>query len=247
LVCSAFVLRYEPDAVVLGVFILLSLTILTLLSTFKGRNWRLTSQIAKNDSVERRNLWLRRQNWLPPFAVASTRYAIGGFLFVGALIPTHVSPDISVLTLVTVGVSLSAMIVLRSRPLMLLRLQVYLAAIFSAYLLASWDVQEPSVPWVISVYLAALTIFLVLSIRVTRRDLFQVTPQDFLILFLAIAVPNLSGSTLAQYQIGEASIMLIVIFYASEFIFTRDQLGHDILRLFSTLSLTIVAVRGLFF
>ena len=245
LVCSAFVLRYEPDTIVLGVFILFSLTILTLLSTIRRLGWRFSPRRLKKNSVERRNLWLRRQNWLPPFAVASTRYAIAGFLLIGALIPTHASTDISVLALITVGVSLSAMIFLRSRSALLLRLQVYLGAIFSAYLLTSWDVQEPSIPWVISTYLVTLTIFLILSMRLTRRAFFQVTPQDFLILFLAIAVPHLSGSAFSQYQIGGVSIMLIVILYASEFIITRDQIGHDALRLFSILSLAIISIRGI--
>ncbi|MGB7949409.1 MAG: hypothetical protein WCH75_17105, partial [Candidatus Binatia bacterium] len=144
------------------------------------------------------------------------------------------------------GLSIAAAMLLRSRSLILLRLSAYLAAVVAAYLIASWDVDSVASSWVLGAYLLTLTLALILAIRVTRRDLFQVTPQDLLILFLALAVPNLSGNTLAQYQIGEVAIMLIVVFYASEFILTRDQSGYSILRLGSLVSLGIIGVRGAF-
>jgi hypothetical protein len=209
--------------------------------------WRMRPAVPDGEFVEKRNLWLRKQTWLPAFAVKYVRYAVASFMVAGAFVPVRISTDLSVLALSVAGLSIAAAVLLRSRPLILLRLGAYLGTVVAAYLIASWDVDGVASSWVLGAYLLALTLALILAIRVTRRDLFQVTPQDLLILFLALAVPNLSGNTLAQYQIGEVAIMLIVVFYASEFILTRDQSGYSILRLGSLVSLGIIGVRGAFF
>lgn len=65
--------------------------------------------------------------------------------------------------------------------------------ILAAYLFAKWQAEEPALRWTVGAYLVGLTGVLVVAIRATHRALFQVTPQDLLILFLALAIPNLSG------------------------------------------------------
>lgn len=204
-------------------------------------------EVSLGEFVEKRNLWLRKQTWLPVLAVRVVRYAVAGFMVAGAFVPVSVSTDLSVLALSVAGLSVAAMLLLKSRSPIILRLSAYLASVMAAYLIASWDVDSAAPTWLLGIYLLALTMALILAIRVTRRDLFQVTPQDLLILFLALAIPNLSGSTLHHYQIGEVGIMLIVIFYASEFILTRDHNGHSVIRLGSLLCLGTIGLRGVLF
>lgn len=247
MVCSALAFRYESDLLVSSVFVLICAFLTISLYMAKALGWRMRPDYPQGEFVEKRNLWLRQQTWLPAFAVKYVRYAVATFMVAGAFVPVRISTDLSVLALSVAGLSIAAAVLLRARSLILLRLSAYLATVVAAYLIASWDVDSVASSWVLGAYLLALTMVLILAIRVTRRDLFQVTPQDLLILFLALAVPNLSGNTLAQYQIGEVAIMLIVVFYASEFILTRDQSGYSIIRLGSLVSLGIIGVRGAFF
>ena len=164
---------------------------------------------------------------------------------VGALGPVSVAPDVSVLAVSVVGLWLGSKVFVRSRSTVIERVGVYLAVILAAYLFATWQAEAVALRWAVGAYLIGLTGVLVVAIRVTRRDLFQVTPQDLLILFLAFAIPNLSGAALAQYRIGETAVMLVVLFYASEFILTRDDRGWRVIEAASLVSLSLIGIRGL--
>jgi len=247
MVCSALAFRYESDTVVISVFALICAVSTALLYAAQTVGWRMRPEVSLGQFVEKRNLWLRKQTWLPVLVVKYVRYGVASFMVAGAFVPGIVSTDLSVLALSVAGLSVAAMFLLKSRSLIILRLSTYLASVMAAYLIASWDVDSTAPTWLLGIYLLALTMALILAIRVTRRDLFQVTPQDLLILFLALAIPNLSGSTLQHYQIGEVGIMLIVIFYASEFVLTRDQNGYSVIRIGSLLSLGTIGLRGVLF
>lgn len=247
MVCSALAFRYESDAVVISVFALICAVSFISLHGAKVLHWRIRPEFIEGVFVEKRNLWLRKRTWLPVFAVKFVRYAVAVFMIAGALVPVSISMDLSVLALSVAGLSVAAIVLLRSQSLIIVRLSAYLATVIAAYLIASWEIDSTVPSWILGAYLLALTLVLILAIRVTRRDLFQVTPQDLLILFIALAIPNLSGHMLDQYQIGEVGIMLIVIFYASEFILTRDQRGYWAIRLGSLFSLSIIGIRGIFF
>lgn len=247
MVCGALAFRYESDTVVITVFALICAVSMLLLQGAKIRGWRMRPDVSQETFIEKRNLWLRKHEWLPAFAVKFVRYAVAGFMIAGALVPVTVSTDLSVLSLSVAGLSIAAIVLLKTQSLIILRMSAYLAAVVAAYLIASWEMDSVAQPWILGSYLLVLTMVLIVAIRVTRRDLFQVTPQDLLILFLALAIPNLSGRTLNQYQIGEVGIMLIVVFYASEFILTRDQSGYSAIRFGSLFSLGMIGIRGVLF
>ena len=245
MVLAAFLLRYETDGAVLSAFVLISGCVLVPLLWFKSTGRRVRAAPPAGAFVERRNLWLRRWAWLPAAAQGTLGYGVAVFLVVGALGPVSVAPDVSVLAVSVVGLWLGSKVFVRSRSTVIERVGVYLAVILAAYLFATWQAEAVALRWAVGAYLIGLTGVLVVAIRVTRRDLFQVTPQDLLILFLAFAIPNLSGAALAQYRIGETAVMLVVLFYASEFILTRDDRGWRVIEAASLVSLSLIGIRGL--
>ncbi len=244
MVMAAFLVRYESDGVVLSVFVLISGCVLVPLLWFQSTGRQVRAAPAAGAFVERRSLWLRRFRWLPSFAQGYLGYGVAVFLVVGALGPVSVAPDVAVLSMSVVGLWLGATVILRGRSLVIQRMGIYLAAILAAYLFASWQAEMPAIRWVVGGYLVGLAGVLVVAIRVTRRDLFQVTPQDLLILFLALAIPNLSGDTLEAYRVRQVAVMLIVLFYASEFILTRDDRGWRVIEAASLVSLSLIGIRG---
>jgi hypothetical protein len=78
----------------------------------------------------------------------------------------------------------------------------------------------------INALLIVMSIVLVVGIRVSRHDLFRVTPQDLLIVFFALVVPNLTSNFIAQYPVGEILFRLLVLFYVTEFLLNKDSGGH---------------------
>ena len=246
MVLAGFGLRYESDAVVLSAFALISASVLIPLLWLKSTGRRIRSEEpAVGVPMERRNLWLRQWTRLPDLTRNVVSGGVAAFMLVGALAPHRVSADVAVLAVCVVGLWLGARLLLRERSTVIERMTVYLAAILAAYLVAKWQADAGTVRWLVGAYLIALTAALVLAIRLTRRDLFQVTPQDLLILFLAFSIPNLSGDAFTELRIGETAIMLLVLFYASEFVLTRSDRGWRGIEVMSVATLGVIGIRGL--
>ncbi|NIS60536.1 MAG: undecaprenyl/decaprenyl-phosphate alpha-N-acetylglucosaminyl 1-phosphate transferase, partial [Proteobacteria bacterium] len=77
------------------------------------------------------------------------------------------------------------------------------------------------------------------------RDRFQTTPLDFLILFVALVVPNLPDTHIQAYHLGPVVAKVIVLFYAFEIILTRMKKRFNGLSLAAFFSLGMTGLRGL--
>ena len=250
MVLTAILLRYETDSVVLGAFVLIALVVIVPLASFSST--RPVPQPAttagpaptSENGTERRNLWLRSLTWLPDASLKAAKLGVAGFIVLGALAPAVVPRDISVVAVCTVGLWLAARILMPRTSATLHRLLIYTASSFATYTVVAAAADRPFLGWSVAVYLMAVAAVLIVAIRVTRRELFRVTPQDLLVLFLAVAVPNLSGQAVAQYHLREMIAVLIVLFYATEFVLAKDSGTRLGLNVAALLSLCLIGIRG---
>jgi UDP-GlcNAc:undecaprenyl-phosphate GlcNAc-1-phosphate transferase len=89
-------------------------------------------------------------------------------------------------------------------------------------------------------------IFIILTVKFSRRKQgFKSTPMDFLILFIALGVPNLPVEEIRTYQLGLMAAKIITLFFSYEVLMgeLREKFGK--LTLFTILSLVTVAVKGI--
>lgn len=250
MVAAAVLLRYERDWLVLGTFGAISLAVALPLGWARWRDWRLRGEPEGGGAnpethPERRNLWLRRWRWLP---LASLRYvavAVALFLLAAPFLSSRVPRDIGIVAAGAVMFAFAARFLLRNHRALIDRGVVFLAVGVSAYLAASWVEAGPGRTWVVGAYLAVLAVVLALAIRVTRRSLFRVTPQDLLILFLAVTVPNLSGEAATRYAVQEMVAILLILFYAGEVVIANDRRSRHLLSATAAVALAIVAAQSL--
>jgi UDP-GlcNAc:undecaprenyl-phosphate GlcNAc-1-phosphate transferase len=90
-----------------------------------------------------------------------------------------------------------------------------------------------------------LAVFVLLTLKFTRRRKgFKVTPMDFLILFIALVVPNLPDAQIRGYHMGLVAAKIIVLFFTLEVLI--GELRGKLNRLgFATVgALLIMSVRG---
>jgi UDP-GlcNAc:undecaprenyl-phosphate GlcNAc-1-phosphate transferase len=245
MVLMAVLLRYESDATLLGAFALIALAVIVPLATISIAARRGSGNGGAR-RLERRNLWLRRRAWLPQGALAAVKFGVAGLVVAGSLMPTAVPADVAVAAISTAGLCLAMLMVLPPRSLAVRRLVIYAAAGLAAYLVVASTAAagRPVLGWVVGVYLAALAGVLMLAIRVTRREHFRVTPQDLLVLFLAFSIPNFSAEALAQYHLREVVAIVIVLFYATEFVLAKDRDARRGLDLAAFLALAVIGLRG---
>lgn len=253
MVLTAILLRYQSDWLVLGAFILIALAVIVPLARCSAARTATTASLQEKTvrtpgkNIERRNLWLRHHAWLPGTTLATVKLGVGGFFVAGALVHPAIPRDIAVCSagIAALWLALLAKMPLPAMPLR--RLLVYATAVFSAYLLLTAAARgDTPLSWMTAVYLTALTVTLIVAIRLTRRELFRVTPRDLLVLFLAVTIPNLVGDAAAQVPIRGIVAALIVMFYAAEFVMAKDSHSRWTLDLAAVLALVILSIRGLF-
>ena len=96
------------------------------------------------------------------------------------------------------------------------------------------------------VAIGVLALFVVMTLKFTRRRKgFKATPLDFLILVIALVVPNLPDPQIRSFNMGLLAAKIIVMFFSFEVLL--GELRGELNRLaVSTLAaLLIVVIKGL--
>ncbi|OPX19248.1 MAG: hypothetical protein BZ151_10235, partial [Desulfobacca sp. 4484_104] len=90
-----------------------------------------------------------------------------------------------------------------------------------------------------------LLVFVVmLVLKYTRRQGFQSSPLDFLILFIALLVPNLPDPRLAHLRMGVVAGLVVIIFYSYEVWVEESRQLYRYPALAVLAMLVIVILRG---
>jgi len=252
LVCAAVLLSYNSDVLIICVFAAAGGLVAGFFCWARFAAFRVRRAVDSEHPEERRNLLLRRAHWLPAFTMRYMAASIIAFLLLGALAVGRVPLDFAILAIgLLVPIGILVIFVPRSWR-QSARLSTYVAALLIAYLLLS---QTPAGWWqprAADIGVAGLAVALVLAIRITRREQFQITPQDLLIVLFGILVPILAPEVLADLPIGRVAFHLVVLFYATEFLLSAGITAHNdrqagqMILFFSTVALTVVAARGFF-
>jgi UDP-GlcNAc:undecaprenyl-phosphate GlcNAc-1-phosphate transferase len=89
---------------------------------------------------------------------------------------------------------------------------------------------------------------MLLVVKYSRRIKgFKVTTMDFLIIFIAVVVPNLPDHSIQSYQLGQLAVKIVVILFSYE-VLIKELRGRFESLVFATLAaLILISSRGLSF
>lgn len=251
-VALGFLSRYQSDAMAAGLFLLFAALVYGLL--YAGEVKTARARAAANAQpgsgeaavfVERRNTLLRRFQWLPETSAYYVQFGIAVFLLGGTLYADAPSRDIAAVALGIAAMMVFAHFFLHPWTRLFTRFGVYAAGLFVVFLLAPMTAADRTLDWSVNAYLILLGGVLALAIRLTRRETFQMTPQDLLVLFFVLTVPNLPFDAPPDYSIGAIAVRAALVFYASEYVMSRSRLSFRYLRIAGFVSLGILGLRGL--
>lgn len=246
---AAWYLRYESDLVVCLVFALSAAAVLGILhaGAHFGWRWRRPSTTTAQAAlvVAGPGAWRRFRAWLPAAALATA--AVSAVVYAARIawtarpIPTDVGWLATLLAVVLVlSSSLGG---LRPRSTWLAHVSLYVAVVIVVYL----DVTGVP-PLSTRFELIALTLLagsVMLSFRLTAQRRFQLTPLDFIIVFFALALPNLPGSVAEPQALGVGALKLAVLFYAVELMMSESTVSRLALQSTGVVVLAVIAARSL--
>jgi UDP-GlcNAc:undecaprenyl-phosphate GlcNAc-1-phosphate transferase len=215
LVALAYLMRWQSDAVVLGIYGTFAGAILWLFVR-GGARPDVSMEPASSD-VSSEEHSLEEAGWFSSLPVQLIGLSVSAFLVAAVFLPSNVPVDLGYLAaglfiLVAAGGSL----VSSARP-MLIRAALYVGGTFVLYLIeqpGSGIAAAFHTP--LNVFFLVLTALIMLAIRFGVQHRFQITPLDYLMVFLAFAIPFLPEMRVGEINLSILTAKMIVMFLAFE-------------------------------
>jgi UDP-GlcNAc:undecaprenyl-phosphate GlcNAc-1-phosphate transferase len=248
LVVTAILLPYESDALLLSFYVVVCGSVFAFLIWAERTGWRPHAVRRRNHNPNGTVKLLDKISFESK-VTSLERYLIRGllavFLLGGALFATQIPRDVSVAAAVLFLLLLLRLVAGYRFWFLFLRLIVFISVASVAYLL---ELYPPPLMYTHGefayFYYLLLAIGIALAIRYSSVRNFEVTPLDYLVVLIVIALALLSEGGYANPALVRLVVQLIILFYAAEVaikhmksrwnLFTSSVLG----------ALAILSIRG---
>ena len=242
LVSMAWYFRYAVDLVVLFNYLLFSMIVVGSIGVIRITEWRVRSNTPSLEIKNRRNNWLRNFHWLHRYSSTLLEVALAAFICVTPFFVSHSIADIGNLSL---GVALASSVLwlcFRKGNAMVTRVIFHSASILLMYSLLTSTENHPDFDRVIDSALVAILLVLFLAVRLTRKELFRLDTQDYLVMFIICAVPFLPFGGANDLDIGRFTLRLSVLLYGCEYLLSKDPKNNVLLKASAIASTVLWAV-----
>jgi len=242
----AYVLRYESDIVLLLVYAAYCAAVIGGIVIARVGGMKVRAEAGGVDGLkERRNVWLRQMGWYYEHTAKVLAAGAGVLLVVcAAVVPS--SDKLHGLSALAAAVTLTiCWFFYRRAPQIITRLATFSATVFALFgLLMTPDVGSE---WALGLdlYLTLLLALLVLAIRMTRKSIFHLDTQDFLVLFIVIGVPFLPLDSFDGRLVAQVVLRGIALMYVCEYVVTKGNGSRVVLGVAAIISLWITGLMSL--
>jgi UDP-GlcNAc:undecaprenyl-phosphate GlcNAc-1-phosphate transferase len=213
----AYVLRWESDALILPLYLLLAITVLMLfiaagrglLPTPSSRDGRFVSNI----TVTR----FMKERWLTDLPIQFLAVAVPLFLIALVFLPSHVPNDVGYLSIALFGIVLLGLVFSAKVAPYFVRGGLYVGTTFLLYVSEGTRASSVTVMTMAhNAFFLLVAIMVLLSLRFNEENRFQTTPLDYLMVFLAVTFPLLPEVNAGIAHLGIFAAKLIVLFFSFE-------------------------------
>jgi UDP-GlcNAc:undecaprenyl-phosphate GlcNAc-1-phosphate transferase len=219
LVTSAFVFRLHSEWFLLGLYAAFSGIILVFFFVTDHTGWRLRRYDLVDKALKGKLRVLKEKSILIRLSFKTLEICVPALLLASCLLVEKVPRHFSFFSLGFIGMLMLVWVIRKQWMEIALRVTLYLTIPFAVYMSESTGValMNGNLAKLYHLSFAALALFVVLTLKFTRRtEGFKSTPMDFLILFIALVVPNLPDQQIQSYQLGLVAAKIIALFFAFE-------------------------------
>ncbi len=218
---AAWSLRYQPDVVHILTFASFAACLVAFLRIAAARGWRWRPQRSGADEPASAGGSLAG---LPPMRWLSSgsTWAIGAAMLAYGLSVLAFDPPsagdarlLAAFVAAALGISL-AMHWRRSIPNWIDKGALYLTAVLAVYLDDFGGPHSRGLHWFEWVLFPLLALAVVIRLRQPHQRWLSINPLDLLVIFLAIAVPNLPGSVASPRALGAIVAKVVLLLYGME-------------------------------
>jgi len=244
-IVAAYFLRFESDTFVISVYLALCAAIVGYVKLLPARRERERRFAPARMPVV--SAWIRglgREQLLVDAASYAAIAAVPAFFLLGTVFAANVPKDIGVLAMVLLAVLLALYAKYRRKPFSVVeKAVVYIAGICVVYLIQLRPGSTPAIGPYVGFLFAAMTLAVIVGFRL-GKDRFRITPMDFLVIFIALAVPNLPDLKVKIEHLGLGVAMIIVLFYSIELVLNNLKQRWDVMRVATYVTLAMLGLRA---
>lgn len=250
LVSAAYVFRYYSEWFLLLFYLFFAGLILFCFQAATRSGWRLKRSGYFDRVIKAKLRDLRAGNLHIYIAFKCVEFGLPLLVLITSLLPEKNPPLLAGLS---AGMILLILLTRFVKPQWLagaLRLSIYLAVPFLVYLsekdLSPWVSEKIKIVYDLS--FMGLAFWVIMTLKFTRRTKgFKSSPMDFLILFIALVVPNLPDAQIQSYHLGSIAAKVIVLFFSYEVLIGELRGRLDQLALWTIAALGVFTLKGIIF
>ena len=192
--------------------------------------------------------FLKDKNILIKISFRIVESGLPALLIFTCFLPANIQQYFSFLTLGFMGLIIATWLIKEEWLGTALRLSLYLMIPVIVYIgeanMAPW--MNENLIRFYNLSFGVMAVFVILTLKFTRRKKgFKTTPMDFLILFVALVVPNLPDPHIHSYHLGLLAAKIIVLFFGFEVLMGELRGKFNRLGVFTVVALGVVVVRSL--
>ena len=249
LVSSAFIFRFYSEWFLLTFYLIFCGLVIGSFLIADKAGWRVKRRGLIEKLVPGKLAILREKQILIKTSFNFVQIAVPLLLFFSSLLPTNIPSFYSLIALILIGLTIITWLFLKKWLVGALRISFYLIVPLTLRLgqidMVAWMNSRAIMLYNLS--FLALAFFVVLTLKFTQRKQgFKVTPMDFLILVIAIVVPNLPDPRIQSLDMGFLATKIIVLFFSFEVLVGELRGRTKRLAVATLAALLLVASRRFF-
>ncbi|HVO66076.1 MAG TPA: MraY family glycosyltransferase [Syntrophales bacterium] len=247
MIVSVILFKYYPDWMLMISYTLLSALIITGFIVADRTGFQLERFPLIDHAIKGKLRRIKDENWIIRISFGISKVVIPLFLLLSCLIPADVPWHISIIALCFSVLILAIRAFAKKYMGFCLRFVIYLSVPLVLYLIeegrAAWISAQMLTFYHLSFGIIAL--FVILTVKFSRRAKgFRVTTMDFLIIFIAVVVPNLPDQSIRSHYLGFLAVEIIVLLFGYEVLLTELRGKFDSLAVITAATAGVVALRG---
>ncbi len=248
MILAAILFKYHSDWMLVTAYALFACVVIGSFAVADRTGFTFTRSVLIDASVKGRLKKIRDQNWVIRLSFSFSKVAVPSMLVWSTLQTARVPGYVAVIAVFFIASLLVVRLFAGKHLGICLRFVLFLTIPLLLYLVeqgrAAW--MGPHLVSMYHVSFAVIALMVLLVVKYSRRATgFKATPMDFLILFIAVVVPNLPDHSIKSFQLGSLAVEIVVLLFSCEVLIKELRERLDGLLSVTLVVLIALGVRGL--
>jgi UDP-GlcNAc:undecaprenyl-phosphate GlcNAc-1-phosphate transferase len=248
LVCLGFIFRSTSPWFLMVFYIFYSGFIIVSIFIAEAGEWKIKRYDFIDKIVKKQLRVLKEENAIIKFSFRAVEIGFIFILLFSCFLPRHINIYFSIISIAFLGIIIVVWLIKKSWASNIIEIAVFLMIPFLVYL-GETDVIYLAGTALEKAYtysFGLLIICVLMTLKFSRRRGFKSTPMDFLIIFIALVVPNLPDERIQAWQMGFVAAKIVVLFFTYEVLKGELRLDTKRLGITGIMALMVIGIRGFF-